>query len=85
MLFLNQRNFRRYGIAAAILGVAAVGATAPAVAAEVKPANIRFASHIRLLSPKSISERPSKRKFPAVRFAPTMRAPCTIFPRRSKR
>ncbi|MFT6583437.1 MAG: TRAP-type C4-dicarboxylate transport system substrate-binding protein, partial [Alphaproteobacteria bacterium] len=46
MLFLNQREFRRYGIAAAILGVAAVGAAAPAVAAEVKPVNIRFASDL---------------------------------------
>jgi TRAP-type C4-dicarboxylate transport system substrate-binding protein len=46
MLFLNQREFISYGIAAAILGVAAVGAAAPAVAAEVKPVNIRFASDL---------------------------------------
>ncbi|MBT5666199.1 MAG: TRAP transporter substrate-binding protein DctP [Rhodospirillaceae bacterium] len=46
MRFMNQRQLRRYGIAAAILGVAAVGATTPTVAAEVKPVTIRFASDL---------------------------------------
>jgi len=47
MRFIKQcNNLRRYGIAAAILGVATVGATAPSVAADVKPVTIRFTSDL---------------------------------------
>ena len=47
MRFIKQcNNLRRYGIAAAILGVATVGATAPSVAAGVKPVTIRFTSDL---------------------------------------
>ena len=47
MRFMKHRNnLRRYGFAAAILGVATVGVTAPSVAADVKPVTIRFTSDL---------------------------------------